>query len=267
MRGVHNSFKEVKKSFERVILDKKWDEIANRYPIVLKDKERFKELSQKRAYIDENNAMYIFTSKVLNLAPEYAATFSPVALTKYLNKFEIFVEKWKTRPISYWLFNTEIGDLKEGMEKLFDSISQYHVIKIYPWTTKEEVKAIFASTFDYEDMPYVTKPKLKQPEINVGVKVYNQMPEGKIEVKNPEFTVNVPKTKQVAPVVNVNVEPTPVKVDVKAPDITVNMEVPEQPAPEVNVDVEFPKVIRERQEVNRDKQGFIESVDGEMRLE
>ena len=46
--------------------------------------------------------------------------------------------------------------------------------------------------------------------------------------------------------VNVSVEPTPI---------------------ENIVDVEFPKVIRERQEVNRDKQGFIESVDGEMRLE
>ena len=142
--------------------------------------------------------------------------------------------------------------------------------------TKEEVKAIFASTFDYEDMPYTRKRDVNQEQYNE-LKMMIMALAGKsggleISVDNAEFTQKYmpPEVKVIVPKLDV----PEVKVDVNVPEakqvapiVNVDVNVPQQPPPEVNIDVEFPKVIRERQEVNRDKQGFIESVDGEMRLE
>lgn len=120
---------------------KEWDEIAGKYPIVLKNRTRFNTLSRDKSFIEENNKMYSETTFFIE--PEFSQLISKEDLSNFLIRFKDFVDKWKTRPVSCWLFTDYKEGLKERMEEIFDVLSQYQVVKVYPWTTKEEIKAKF----------------------------------------------------------------------------------------------------------------------------
>lgn len=125
--------------------------ILSKYSSVLEDKDLFFNFAQNKEFIKQNDKMFMEVAWFLNMVPDFADKIEPEALKNHLDELEKFVEKWKTRPISCWLFKNPRDDLLidspkeslESLEALFDEIPQYHVIKVYPWTTRKEINKKF----------------------------------------------------------------------------------------------------------------------------
>ena len=87
----------------------------------------------------------------------------------------------------------------------------------------------------------VAKVETPAPEVTVTPEINIHLPEQQV----PEVTVEA--AKQAPPVINVNI--------------------PKQDPPIVNNEIKLPSRIRERKKVNRNRQGLIETIDGETILE
>ena len=121
----------------------KVDEIMCKHPSCLENRERFANLQRDPEFKTENYKIFVDTSFYLIEAPEHADKLEIENLNAYLFKLQKFVEKWKTRPISAWLFSDKTEDLKEGLDLKFRGLGIFETIKVFPWTTKEEVKSEF----------------------------------------------------------------------------------------------------------------------------
>jgi hypothetical protein len=122
---------------------KKADKIMGRYASCLENRSAFARLQDDPDFKAENHEMYTASSSFLIPAPEVADSLTSEALNAFLIALERFVEKWKTRPISSWLFSDSVEGLKEGAELFFSDLGIFETIKVYPWSTKEDVNADF----------------------------------------------------------------------------------------------------------------------------
>ena len=122
---------------------KKVDPILSRYPSCLESRRKFSELRDNQDFKAENHEMYAATEFFLIEAPDWADRLSPEDLESYLLEIEKFVEKWETRPISSWLFCDSTEGLKEVLATRFHASGKFETIEVYPWSTKEDVKAEF----------------------------------------------------------------------------------------------------------------------------
>jgi len=150
----------------------KHNDILSKYSSALEHKDLIFNFAQNKEFIKQNDKMFMEVAWFLNMAPDFADKIEPEALKNHLDELEKFVEEWKTRPISCWLFKNPRDDLiidflKEALEYLFEEISQYHFIKVYPWTTKKEIdKNIELIREKHPKMPlrpelYLTNFKIK----------------------------------------------------------------------------------------------------------
>lgn len=150
----------------------KHNDILSKYSSVLENKDVILNFAQNKEFIKQNDKMFIEVTKFTLTVSDFADKIEPEALKNHLDELKKFVEEWKTRPINCWLFKNPRDDLiidflKEALEHFFEEISQYHVIKVYPWTTKKEInKNIELIREKHPKMPlrpefYLTNFKIK----------------------------------------------------------------------------------------------------------
>ncbi len=122
---------------------KKVDPILARYPSCLESRKKFSELRDNQDFKAENQKMYSKTEFFLIEAPYWLDSLSPEDLESYLFEIEKFVQKWETRPISSWIFCDSTEKIKEALAMRFHALGKFETIEVYPWSTKEDVKAKF----------------------------------------------------------------------------------------------------------------------------
>jgi len=154
-------------------------------------------------------------------------------------------------------------------------------------TTKDEVKAIFHSVFDYEHMPYTKERDVNQEQVNQILNKLESLKDSiilsaatqqstKISTGNPIVEIKADNFVQEPPVINIP-EQKPPEVIVNVPEINpkFKIEIPEMKAPHIVVNVppqepptiinkiDIPKQTGSKRKVKRDKRGFIDSIEEE----
>lgn len=118
--------------------------IKGRYPSPLSDKERFKELCADQDFVEENACLFQVIVDAWTQANTDPESFPSDGLKVLLEGIAEFAERWETPPINPWLTPGAVRPrTREEMEALFDHAGLTCEIKVYPWTTKQNVMQAF----------------------------------------------------------------------------------------------------------------------------
>lgn len=121
----------------------RWEQIAFHYPILLEDKKRFLLLGKDPEFVEVNERAYQFTTGFFHRINSEKIIEGERILEDYLVSLEHFVERWKTRPVSLWLFRDDDTDLpRECIEGWYEHIGNFETIslKVYPHTVEGTLK-------------------------------------------------------------------------------------------------------------------------------
>lgn len=134
------------------VFAEKMDKILDRHPSLLSDKNRFLRLSQDAAFVSENKRLYSELSKFYAFAEQEQLNIDPSGLEKLIKETEQFVSEWKTCPIISFLFEDPLAkmddeDVKMILENQYAEWGRFEIIKVFPWTTKNEIEQQYDELF------------------------------------------------------------------------------------------------------------------------